>query len=82
MLLQSNHRVGTDGILEELQRQIAELPKLLNSLSESVVATDFTAAAWREDCANQHEETPGTVRATAKEPAPFNLQGVGAEMSI
>jgi hypothetical protein len=34
------------------------------------------STAWRADCARQHQETIDTVRSTAQEQVPFNVQGV------
>lgn len=33
-------------------------------------------AAWRADCAQHHRETIDSVRSTANEQVPFNVQGV------
>lgn len=82
--LSSSWRVGIDQVMEELQRQNAELRGLLDTLSESewlglsmIFSAHWTIfLAWRADSHRQHEETINAVRATANEQVPYNVQGV------
>ncbi|KAI5986504.1 hypothetical protein EDD15DRAFT_2298018, partial [Pisolithus albus] len=52
-------------------RQNAEQQELLNVLSET----------WRTDNQRQHEEPINTIRATANEQVPYNVQGYLDEFS-
>jgi hypothetical protein len=45
-----------------------------NTCSSSGLIFHFTA--WRADYTQQHQETIDTVRSTAQEQVPFNVQGV------
>ncbi|KIK27259.1 hypothetical protein PISMIDRAFT_93344, partial [Pisolithus microcarpus 441] len=51
-------------VLEDLARQNADQRDLLNALSET----------WRTDNQRQHEELINTIRATANEQVPYNVQ--------
>lgn len=58
-------------VIDELRRQNAEQRELLQVLSDT----------WRADCAQHHQETIESVRSTANEQVPFNVQGYLDEFS-
>lgn len=82
--------LGIEHVIDELRRQNADLVGLLKSLSEgplfspSVSLCQFTYAntlsGWRNDSRREHEETLQTVRDTAYEQIPFNVQGVSGAL--
>ncbi|KAI5994168.1 hypothetical protein EDD15DRAFT_844850 [Pisolithus albus] len=57
-------KLGIEQVLEDLARQNAEQRELLHALSET----------WRTDNQRQHEESIDTIRATANEQVPYNVQ--------
>jgi len=72
-------------IVEELKRQNAELQELLRTLSDGaahlslilrviMLMSNFTE--WREDSKRQLDDMLQTVKSTAQEQVPFNVQGV------
>lgn len=42
----------------------------------------IVSIGWRADCARQHEDTINSVRQTAQEQVPFNVQGVSTFSSL
>jgi hypothetical protein len=75
--------IGIESVIDELRRQNAEQRELLTNLSESkslrspfLSLSHIPSAAWRADCERHHEETINSVRSTAQEQVPFNVQGV------
>ncbi|KAG6330770.1 hypothetical protein ID866_8320 [Astraeus odoratus] len=58
-------------VLEQLRNQNNDQRDLLNALSDS----------WRADNQRQHDELVNTVRATANEQVPYNVQGYLDEFS-
>ncbi|KAF8579981.1 hypothetical protein K439DRAFT_1358317 [Ramaria rubella] len=56
---------GVDAVLEALQKANQEQSALLSSLAEG----------WRTESEKQHLETIETVKATAQEQVPYNVQG-------
>ena len=80
--------IGIESVIDELRRQNAEQRELLNALSESksleplfVPLSHIPSAAWRADCERHHEETINSVRSTAQEQVPFNVQGASIILS-
>ena len=78
-----NGQLGIEQVLEELRNQNNDQRDLLNALSESayrgnsyLYPANQTMLAWRADTSRQHEELVSTVRATANEQVPYNVQGV------
>jgi hypothetical protein len=71
-------------VLEALQKQNAEQTALLTSLADgrrfttmsAVSLIDRIVAGWRADSDRQHAETLETVRLTAQEQVPYNVQTV------
>ncbi|KAI6126668.1 hypothetical protein F5141DRAFT_1248011, partial [Pisolithus sp. B1] len=62
---------GVEQVLEDLAKQNAEQRELLNALSET----------WRADNQRQHAELIDTIRATAHEQVPYNVQAYLDEFS-
>ena len=78
-----NRQLGIEQVLEELRNQNNDQRDLLNALSESayrgnsyLYPANQMMLARRADTSRQHEELVSTVRATANEQVPYNVQGV------
>ena len=73
-----------ENVIEELQRENAELQQLLCSMFDSkyysyIFNSDsdlICQLAWWADCTRQHQETLDAIQATANVQVLFNVQGI------
>lgn len=82
---------AVQSVLDEMANFRNEQDALLRQMAESMscswagsmmLLTLVHRAAWRADCARQHEETLNAVRSTANVQIPFNIQGVRGHLTL